>query len=71
MKDFVVVITFTLSDENFKSEEFQGFIDEIKEGKMREEMMSELFEDIKIKYQLYKSKKPHQDGRVGQIKPPQ
>ena len=57
MKDVVVVITITLSDENLNSDDFQGFLDEIKSGKMREEMMSELFEEVKIKYQVYKNKK--------------
>lgn len=57
MKDVVVIITITLKDESLISEDFQGFLDEIKSGKMREEMMSELFEEIKIKFQVYKHKK--------------
>jgi hypothetical protein len=60
MKDVVVVITITLTDENLVCEEFQEFLDEIKSGKMREEMMSEIFEDIKIKFQVYKHRKPPQ-----------
>jgi hypothetical protein len=60
MKDVVVMITITLSDESLKSDEFQEFLEEIKNGKMRDEMMSELFEEIKIKFQVYKNKKPLQ-----------
>lgn len=68
MKDVVVVITITLSDENLNSDDFQGFLDEIKSGKMREGMMSELFEEVKIKYQVYKNKKLPQPS-IGE-KPP-
>jgi len=60
MKDVVVMITITLSDESLKSDEFQEFLEEIKNGKMRDEMMSEIFEEIKIKFQVYKNKKPLQ-----------
>ena len=60
MKDVVVIITITLKDESLNCDEFQEFLDEIKSGKMREEMMSEIFEDIKIKFQVYKHRKPPQ-----------
>jgi len=60
MKDVVVMITITLSDESLNSQEFQDFLEEIKNGKMKEEMMSDLFQEIKIKYQVYKNRKPPQ-----------
>lgn len=60
MKDVVVMITITLKEESLNSEEFQDFLDEIKSGKMKEEMMSEIFEDIKIKFQVYRNRKPPQ-----------
>ena len=46
MKDVVVVITFTLTEENIQSDDFQEFLSEIKSGKFRdgrsEEHTSEL-----------------------------
>lgn len=56
MKEIVVVITLTLKDEHSKCEEIEEFLQTIKDGSMREEMMSDIFEEIKIKYEIYKKK---------------
>ena len=61
MKDVVVVITFTLTEENIQSDDFQEFLSEIKSGKFRDGMMDEMFQDIKVKYAIYKNKTPRQE----------
>lgn len=58
MKDVVVMITFTVSNEKLNSEDFQDFLSHIKSGDFRDEMMDDLFEDIQVKYAIYKTKNP-------------
>jgi molybdate-binding protein len=59
MKDVKVVFKFRISEENFKSDEFQDFLESLRNGQMKKEMNEledgeEMFENIKITYFINK-----------------
>lgn len=60
MKDVKVVFKFRISEENFKSDEFQDFLESLRNGQMKKEMNEledgeEMFESIKIAYFIKKA----------------
>lgn len=66
MKDVVVMITFTVNNDKLNSEDFQDFLSHIKSGNFRDEMMDDLFEDIQVKYAIYKSRKNPRQEKQGE-----
>jgi hypothetical protein len=66
MKDVVLMITFTVSNEKLNSEDFKDFLDHINSGNFRDEMIDDLFEDIQVKYAIYKSRKNPRQEKQGE-----
>jgi len=66
MKDVVLMITFTVSNEKLNSEDFKDFLEHINSGNFRDEMIDDLFEDIQVKYAIYKSRKNPRQEKQGE-----
>lgn len=53
MKEVIVIIRYTITEENYQTGEFQDFLNYVQSGDMKNEMHEgDFFEEIKITHQV-------------------